>query len=375
VALAFVLASGAALLIQTFTNLRGMDTGFRTRNILTVGLPRWGAAPPTAAEIATWQSTVLERVASIPGVVSAGFTNHVPIAFKGDITGVNADGRNEKDLTQCRARAAGLGYLTTMGIPVLRGRDFNAGDAEGAPRVVIVNETLARALWPGQEAVGRRIRFEAGMSVPVVGVVRDIRQDGLDSAPKPEFYVSSLQAPFHPGALAIRTSVDPASIAPAVRQAVWSVDPEQPVIDVLTMDEILDKEVWQRRAQGSLLTVFAGLALLLSAVGLYGVLAQSVGDRLPDFGIRMALGATPASLLGSVIGRGLALAAVGLAAGLAGAIGLSRVMTAFLFGVTATDPATYAAVAAALLLTAGFASYLPGRRAMRVDPAVALRQE
>ena len=375
VALAFVLATGAALLIQTFTRVRGMDTGFRTRNILTVGLPRWGAVRPTAAEIAAWQRDVLLRVTSIPGVVSAGFTNHVPIAFKGDISGVSGDGRNEKDRVQCRTRVAGPGYLATMGIPVLRGRDIDAGDAEGGQRVVLVNETLARELWPGQDALGRRVVFEAGVAAPVVGVVRDIRQDGLDSAPKPEFYISSLQAGFYPGALAIRTAVAPSSIASAVRQAVWSMDPEQPVIDVLTMEQILDKEVWQRRVQGWLLTVFAGLALLLAAVGLYGVLAHSVGERLAEFGVRMALGASPASLLGSVIGRGLAMAAVGLAVGLAGAIGLSRLIAAFLFGVTATDPATYAAVAVVLLLTAVFASYLPGRRAMRVDPAVALRQE
>jgi predicted permease len=375
VALAFVLAIGAALLIQTFTRVRGMDTGFRTGNLLTVGLPRWGATRPTAAEIAAWQRNVLQRVTSIPGVVSAGFTNHVPIAFKGDISGVGGDGRNEKDRVQCRARAAGPGYLTTMGIPVLRGRDIDASDADGVQRVVLVNETLASELWPGQDAVGRRVIFEAGVSAPVVGVVRDIRQDGLDSAPKPEFYISTLQAGSYPGALAIRTAVDPSSIASAVRQAVWSVDPEQPIIDVLTMEQILDKEVGQRRLQGSLLTMFAGLALLLAAVGLYGVLAHSVGERLPEFGLRMALGATPASLLGGVIGRGVALAAAGMAAGLAGAIALSRLIAAFLFGVTATDPATYTAVAVVLLLTAALASYLPGRRAMRVDPAVALRQE
>ena len=375
VALAFVLATSAALLIQTFTRVRATDAGFRTQNILTVGLPRWGSTRPTPAEIASWQRDVLARVTSIPGVVSAGFTNHIPIAFKGDISGVGGDGRNERDRVQCRARAAGPGYLATMGIPVLRGRDIEATDVDGAQRVVLVNETLARELWPGQDAVGRRIIFEAGVSAPVVGVVRDIHSERLDSAPKPEFYISTLQAGFHSGALAIRTAVDPSSIASAVRQAVWSVDPEQPVIDVLTMEQILDKEVWQRRVQGSLLTVFAGLALLLAAVGLYGVLAHSVGERLPEFGVRMALGASPASLLANVIGRGLALATAGMAVGLAGAIGLSRLIAAFLFGVTATDPTTYAAVAAVLLLTAACASYLPARRAMRVDPAVALRQE
>jgi predicted permease len=375
VALAFVLAVGAALLIQTVTNVRGMDTGFRTRNVLTVGLPRWGPTRPTAAEIAAWQRDVLAQVTSIPGVVSAGFTNHVPIAFKGDISSIGADGRDENDRVPCRSRTAGPGYLSTMGIPVLHGRDIDARDSEESPRVVLVNETLARELWPGRDAVGRSVIFEAGASVPVVGVVRDIRQDGLDSAPKPEFYISSLQAGSHPGALAIRTAVEPSSIIPAVRQAVWSVDPEQPVVDVLTMEQVLDAEVWQRRVQGSVLTVFAGLAVLLAAVGLYGVLAYSVGGRLPEFGVRLALGASPAGLLATVIGQGLGVVAAGLVAGLAGAVVLSRLIAAFLFGVTPTDPATYAAVATVLLLTAAVASYVPGRRAMRVDPAVALRQE
>ncbi len=375
VALAFVLAIGAALLIQTFARVRGMDTGFRTRNILTASLPRVSAMRPTPAEIANWQREILARVEAIPGVESAGFTNHVPIAFKGDITGVTAEGRNPRDRVQCRARVAGPGYLATMGIPVLRGRDMAETDSDGAPLVALVNETLARELWPGQDAVGRKLVFEAGVFSRVIGVVRDIRQDGLDAAPKPEFYVSSLQAGFHSGSLAIHTKVDPASIAGAVRRAVWSVDGEQPVTDVFTMDEILDNDVSQRRIQAMLVAVFAGLAVLLAAVGLYGVLAYSVGQRSQEFGLRMALGASPGMLLGRVIGQGLTLTVLGLAAGLAGALGLSRLLTAFLFGIEATDPATYAVVAGALLLTAGLASYVPGRRAMRVDPAVALRGE
>ena len=375
VAFAFMLAIGAALLIQTFANVRGVETGFRTQNILTVGLPRWGQNRPTASEIATWQNEVLRRVTAIPGVASAGFTNHIPIAFKGDISGVSGDGRDEKDRVQCRSRVAGSGYLATMGIPVLRGRDISDADREGSQRVVLVNEALAKALWPGQDAVGRRVIFEAGVSAPVVGVVADIHQDGLDRVPKPEFYISSLQAGFHSGALAIHTSVAPGSVINGVRQAVWSIDPEQPVIDVQTMDEILDKEVSQRRVQGTLLTTFAGLALLLAAVGLYGVLAYAVRERLPEFGVRMALGASPAVLLREVIGRGLRVTAAGLAVGLIGAVALSRLIAAFLFGVTARDPATFVVTAVMLLATAAVASFLPGRRAMRVDPAVALRQE
>jgi putative ABC transport system permease protein len=375
VALAFVLAIGAALLLQTFSNVRGVETGFRTQNILTVGLPRWGQNRPTPAEIATWQQEVLRRVTAIPGVLSAGFTNHIPIAFKGDISGVGGDGRNEKDRVQCRARVAGPGYLATMGIPILRGRDISQADAEGNQRVVVINEALAKALWPSQDALGRSVIFEANVSAPVVGVVADIHQDGLDRAPKPEFYVSSLQAGFHPGSLAIHTAVPPRSVVSAVRQAVWSLDREQPIIDVLTMDEILDKEVSQRRVQGTLLTTFAGLALLLAAIGLYGVLAYAVRERLPEFGIRMALGASPAALLSDIVGRGLIVTAGGLAVGLGGALALSRLISSFLFGVTAEDPATLAITAAVLLFTAALASLLPGTRAMRVDPAIALRQE
>jgi len=197
----------------------------------------------------------------------------------------------------------------------------------------------------------------------------------LDTAPKPEFYVSSLQAGFHSGSLVIRTRIDPAAIVPAIRNAVWNVDPEQPVIDILTMDQILDNEASQRRIQAMFLAVFAGLAILLAAIGLYGVLACSVGQRWSEFALRVALGASPGMLLRGIVGEGLTLAAVGLAAGLAAALPISRLLTAFLFGIGATDPGTYTFVAAILLLTAGLASYLPARRAMRVDPAAGLKQE
>jgi predicted permease len=375
VALAFVLSVGAALMIRTFANVRGVDTGFRTRNVLTVGISKHGKTRPTLAEVATRQDEILRRVKAIPGVVSAGFTNHVPIAFKGDISGVTAEGRNPRDMVQCRSRAAGPGYMATMGIPVLRGRDIAESDGEGAPAVALVNQTLARELWPGRDPVGRDLIFGPGESVRVIGMVRDIHQDALDAAPKPEFYFSTLQARSHPGSLVIQAKVDPGGIAGAVRQAVWSVDPEQPITDVLTMEQILDEEASPRRIQAMLLAVFAGLALLLAAIGLYGVLAYSVGQRWPEFGVRMALGASPLMLLGRIVGQGLTLTLFGLAAGVAAALALSRLLAGFLFGVHATDPATYALVAAILLFTAGLASYLPGRRAMKVDPAVALRAE
>ncbi|MCW5964604.1 MAG: FtsX-like permease family protein, partial [Bryobacterales bacterium] len=374
VAIVFVLATSAALLMQTFARLRSVDPGFRTVNILTVGLPRYGEAPrePSANEI--WQRELLGRVSSIPGVVSAGFTNHVPIAFKGDITQANAEGRDPRAGVQCRLRTAGPGFMATMGIPILQGRDIEETDHHGVPLVVLVNKTLARELWPQQDPIGRKLVLGSNAAPLVIGVVRDIRQEGLDSAPKPEFYLSSLQAPSRPGSLVIHTQVDPGSVAGAVRSAVWSLDPEQPVNDLFTMSQVLDKEVLQRRLQASLLGGFAGLAILLAAVGLYGVLSYALGRQIPEYAVRLALGSSPRMLLGRIVGQGITMTLLGLTVGLVAALALSRLLAAFLFGIEATDPATYALVASVLLLTSLLASYLPGRRAMRVDPATALRQ-
>ncbi|MBL0156986.1 MAG: FtsX-like permease family protein [Bryobacterales bacterium] len=262
-----------------------------------------------------------------------------------------------------------------MGIPLRRGRDINERDVDGAPLVVLINETLARTLWPGADPIGRRLVFGSGNSVPVVGVVADIHQSGLDVAPKPEFYVSALQVPFRPGSLAVHTSVDAASMAAAVRQAIWSIDPDQPVTAMATMEEILDREVLQRRVQTTLLAGFAVLALLLAGIGLYGVLAYLVSLRTPEIGLRMALGAAPVNILRTVVSQALGLTVIGVVVGVVAAVALSSVLRSLLLGVTTTDPLTYAGVAALLMCAAAAASYLPARRAMRVDPIVALREE
>jgi predicted permease len=263
-----------------------------------------------------------------------------------------------------------------MGIPLRRGRDIDERDEEGAPLVVLINETLARTVWPNQDPIGRRLFFSRkGAEARVVGVVGDIHQSGLDVPPKPEFYISALQAGSPMSSLAIHTNVAPGSITSAVRQAIWSVDPDQPIVEMATMEEILDKEVFQRRVQMSLAAVFAGLALVLAAVGLYGVLAYLVGQQVPEIGLRMALGATPSDIARHIVGQGLGLTAVGVALGVAGALAVSRLLTSVLFGVKSTDPATYGIAAGVLLLTAAIASYLPARRAMRIDPNVALRQQ
>ncbi len=375
VALAFVLLIGAGLMIQTFARLRGVNIGCRTQNILTLRTPA-SAAHRGKEKSPAYQGEVLRRVTEVPGVISAGFINHIPLLEKGDISGVGAEGHEKSERFQCNSRIAGPGYFATMGIPLLRGRYIEERDQEGAPYVVVINETLARMVWPGEDPIGRKLYFGDEYKVPVVGVVGDVRQSGLDIPSKPEFYVSSLQgAGWPPSSLAIHTRVAPASVAAAVRQAIWTVDPDQPITEVASMEQILDSEVFQSRLHMLLLGTFAGLALLLAAIGLYGVLAYLVGQQIPEIGIRMALGAAPSDVVRRVVGQGLRLTAIGLCAGLAGALIVSRLLSSVLFGVKPTDPATYIVVAAVLAVTAAVASYLPARRAMRVDPTVALRQE
>jgi predicted permease len=374
VALAFVLLVGAGLMLQTFVRLRNVDLGCRTGNLLTLRMPaseKHRAPGPSVA----YQREVLHKVCAIPGVVSAGFTNYIPLVEKSDISGVRAEGHAPDKRFQCNTRVAGPGYFRTMGIPLRSGREIEERDAEGTTPVVVINETLARTVWPGQDPIGRQLMLGREYRLSVIGVVGDIHNAGLDRPSNPEFYLSALQVPFPPASLAIQTTVKPTSLASAVRQAIWSVDPDQPITDMASMEEILEREVFQRRVQTTLVAAFAGLALTLAALGLYGVLAYLVGQQIPEIGVRMALGATPSAILSRTIGQGLRLVLIGLGLGIAAALAVSRLLTTVLFGIKPTDPATYGVVALVLLLTAGIACYLPARRAMQVDPIVALREE
>ena len=374
VALAFVLLIGAGLLIQTFARLRSVDVGFPVERLLTLGLP--GPDKPPALEVSmARQRELRRRVLALPGVASAGFSNHVPVGSKGDFNGIGAEGHDPKEQISVRARTAGPGFFQAMGIPILRGRDMLETDTVQAPRVVILNETLARTLWPSQDPIGRRVAFEQNVTALVVGVVRDIRDAGPGQPAPPEYYIPTYQRRYPPMALVVRTKGDPKAMAEPVRRAIQAFDPEQPVTKVSSMEEILDQEVAQRRVQTTLLAAFAALAMALAAVGLYGVLAYLVGRQTPEIGVRMALGAAPGTVLRGVVTQGLKMAAAGVAAGSVGALLLSRLLAGFLYGTKPNDPATYAAVAAVLLVTAALASYFPARRAMRVDPITALRQE
>lgn len=372
VALAFVLLTGAALLIQTFAHLRGVDIGCRTKDILTLNVP---ASEKHRQPGQAYPREILRRVQALPGVVSAAFSNHVPVAFKGDVGGFRLEGHGKDEMLNATFRMITPEFLSTMGIPLRKGRELDERDKEGAPPIALVNEACARMAWPNQDPLGRRITVGDNIYVTVVGVVGDIRQAGLDAPPSPEVYFSAFQIPVPLSALVVRTKVWPAAIASAVRKIIWQIDPDQPITDAATMEEILDKEVFERRLQTTLLAVFAGLALLLAAVGLYGVLSYSVGQRTAEIGVRMALGAAPSSILARTVGDGLKLALAGLVVGVAGALALAHVLSSVLFGIEPTDPATYVAVALVLLLAAALASYVPARRAMQVNPILALRQE
>ena len=373
VALAFVLLIGAGLLIQTLSRLRGVDPGWRSAGLLTLRLPVHDPDFTPQKNVA-FQNEILRRVLSLPGVLSAGFTNHIPLRVKGDITGAGAEGHPPETRFQCRSRMAGAGYFQTMGIPLVRGRDFSHSDTEGAPLVAVINQTLARLAWPEQDPIGKHLVL-GGHPVPVVGVIRDIRQAGLDQAPAPEFYVSSLQMLHLSLSLVIQTALPPESLEQAVREQIRAVDPEQVVTDVSSMQAIMDEELWGRSLQTKLLGGFAALALFLAALGLYGVQAYSVEQRIPEIGLRMSLGAQPCDILRQITTQGLSYAAAGLAAGVLAALGVTRWLQSLLHGVEPGDPTTFVAAGAVLMLATLLASALPVRRAMRVDPAAALRQE
>lgn len=274
------------------------------------------------------------------------------------------------------------GYFEAMRIPLLRGRLFDNSDAPGAPSVAIINQTTARKFWPNENSLGKRFRLNLGdgnsRTFEIVGIVGDVRQTGLDAPPKEEMYFPYWQPQGNymvPRDLVIRTSGHPMDLASAVRRAVWSVARDQPVSNVTTMDDILDREMGQRRLQTVLLGGLAGLALTLACVGIYGVMAYMVTQEKHDIGIRVALGANPRHVLGLILGRASRLTGIGVSIGVIAALLATRFLKTLLFGVGPMDPLTFIAVAILLISVALIASYLPARRAMRVDPMIALRCE
>ncbi len=385
IALTVVLLAVAGLLLRSYAHLLNVDPGFRPDHLLIADTGMSPSRYPDAASRRAFYGNVLERVRALPGVSSAGYVTDPPLMFLGGRALIAVEGQpppGPSDFSQSIASGRGVstGYLETLGVPLVRGRRLDSRDTEGAPLAAVVNETMARQRWPGQDPVGRRFRFGFPNApwMTVVGVVGDIKQMGLDAAAYPEFYTpvqqANIQSFLWPRYMLVRTKRDPLALSSAVREAVRAVDPAQP-IDFRTMSDVLDAQMANRSTQLALIGGFAALALLLASIGLYGVLSYTIAGRRSEIGLRMALGAQPSSVLASVVRDALLMSLIGLAAGLSGSLALARVLATFLFDVRPTDPATLAVVSAALLLVALAASYVPARRAANVDPATALRTE
>ncbi|HEY7545508.1 MAG TPA: FtsX-like permease family protein, partial [Blastocatellia bacterium] len=279
-------------------------------------------------------------------------------------------------------------YFQTMGIPLLSGRDFDERDNLESPRGIIINEVMARRYWPGEDAVGKRIKLvpaeQAAPWIPIVGVVKEVKQEDWAEDSRLEVYLPYFQSQRYLGdpaphysylTLVMRTDSDPATVAAAARREIWDVEPNAPISNVTTMEQVIADEVWQPRLSMFLLGGFAIVALLLAAIGIYGVMAYSVSRRTQEIGVRMALGANSNEVLRMIAAQGLKLSLTGAALGLAGAMALTRAMSGLLYGVEATDPVTYAAIAPVLIAVTLLACYLPARRAAKVDPMIALRYE
>ncbi|PYQ01145.1 MAG: ABC transporter permease [Acidobacteria bacterium] len=379
IALAVPLLVGAVLLARSFSALTRLDPGFRAEGVVSAHL----AIPRTKyrddRQVAAFCARVLDGVATRPGVVSAGMVNRLPLGGVGQLGSIEFENVDAEGSRRPSAdwRTVTPGYFATMGITLREGRTFTEHDGEGSPLVGIVDERIARTLWPGQSALGHRFRIP-GADVPwteIVGVVGHVRQDTLDVDLRPQVYWNYRQRAQDRMVLVVRGGGDARSLMPVVAEAVRFADPEQPLYDVRAMDEVVDRSLAQRWLSTALLAAFAAVSLLLASVGVYGVVAFGVTRRVREFGIRMALGAGRADVSRLVLRQGARLAAVGVAAGLAAAALVSGAMESLVYGVGARDAASFAASAGVLLAVAVLASYLPARRAASVDPAVTLRSD
>ena len=386
VALSIVLLVGAGLLIQTLFQLFRQYSVLEPDKVLTMRtiLPREKYKEPQVRD--NYYQQVLQRVEHLPGVVSAGYSTSVPLSWKGGSSGFYPEGtRNPIPGMSYDAihRQVSADYLKTMNIALRQGRYLDNRDNAQSMNVAVINETMARQYWPGENPLGRRFKLggpdETELPwIQIVGIAADLRQMGLDEPVKAEMYLPYQQVDhpwFMPRDLAIRTNGDPSSLVGAVRQIIREVDPDQPVSNVATMEEVLGTEAAQRRMGMIMLAGFAVLALLLASLGIYGVLAYFVTQHTNEIGVRQALGATPRDILFLVLKKGMGLTLVGVAIGLASAFALTRLMSSMLFGVKASDPLTFVAVPVLLALVALLACYIPARRATKVDPLVALRYE
>jgi putative ABC transport system permease protein len=379
VALALVLLVGAGLLIRSFIRLTSVQTGFDTRNVaaMRVVLPSSKYGQPH--QRAAFFNQLSSRVEGLPGVESVATTTNLPLSGTNMSFRFMIEGRPAPptEILLAQYHSISPNYFRTMGIQLSDGRDFTEGDGAQTQPVVIINETLAKRHFPDEDPIGKLLKITYGKPVPrqIVGVIKDVKHKGLESESQEELYVPFAQNPWAFVTVVARTSSDPILMAPALRSEVWALDRDLPIDSIKTVEQMVSDSVSRPRFYAWLLGLFATLALILAAVGIYGVIAYSVTQRTHEIGVRMALGAQQRDVITLVVKQGLALSLAGVVIGLAASFGLTKLMSNLLFGVTGTDPITFVAVSLLLVGIALIASYIPARRAAKVDPTVALRYE
>jgi putative ABC transport system permease protein len=379
-ALAVVLVIGAGLMIRSFQELLRVDPGFQTARVVSARVTPSPLRYPTPAAQRAFYAELLERVESLPNVAGVELVDRIPLSPSSGAWAFEVEGDPYVPGTAApvvQNRSTTPGYPRVMGIPLLRGRPLAESDGPGAPDVALINEAMAREHWPGQDPIGKRFKPLSWQDrwITVVGVVGNVRQHTLATESEPEMYRPFAQEPTAEMTLVVRTDGDPRGLATELRSAVAAVDPNVPITRLLALDQVISESVAEPRLTVVLLGLAAGLALLLGAVGIYGVVSYGVSRRVHEMGVRMALGARSGDVLRLVIGQGAAMAIVGIMVGLAAALVASRALRSLLYGVSPTDTVTFAAAPLLLLAVALLASYIPARRATRVDPMVTLRAE
>ncbi len=380
VASALVLLVGAGLMIKSFWKLQQVDPGFKPDNALTasVTLPR--RKYPEADKQAAFFKQLIENVATLPGVKAVGAGNVIPLSDDDYVLGFVIDGRPPLPPGSSQSTnyyAVSADYFKAMGIPLLRGRVFTDQDTKDTTRVAVINETMAKKFFPDEDPIGKRIHVTNGPTTfrEIVGIVGDVKHYGLDQTTTLQTYEPYMQRPDTYMSLVVRTAGDPTSLSSAIRNEVLKLDKEQPVSTITTLDKLVSTSIAQQKFSMLLLGVFAAVAMLLAAIGIYGVLSYAVTQRTHEIGIRMALGAGRRDVLRLVVGHGMILAGIGVALGLGAAFLLTRLMSTLLFNVNATDPLTFGVIALLLASIALLACWIPARRATKVDPMIALRYE
>jgi putative ABC transport system permease protein len=382
VAITTVLLVGCGLLLKSFWRLLTVDTGLDTHNVLMMDVNLPGSKYSTPQRVWAFSQQALKSVEALPGIQAAAWTNASPyganMSDSFTIEGRPLSTPNQKPNAGLQMVSAN--YFRVLGIPLLRGRWFTTGDVAGTPGVAIINQAFARRYFPNENPIGKRIHIDwGGRSTPqweeIVGVVGNSRDISLDLQPKPEMYADCFQFSVGPGNLLVRTDSNPIRFAATIRDAIWSVDKEQPIADTATLDETISASASMDRFRTALFAIFAGLALILSIVGIYGVVAFMVSQRTHEVGVRMALGASRHQILRMMLGHGMLLALSGLGLGLVGALGLTRFLASFLYQIRPTDATAFLVGSLTLVIVALLACYIPARRAAKIDPIVALRYE